>query len=165
MTHEAASIRTKGVKRGLEKRKSPAEITASSIYAACREKGVPTTLDDVAAASGVGRDKIARDYRLLVTGLGLKIPVVGPAEYVKKVAARARVDASVQEKALEILSAAQDAGIAAGRDPAGVAASAIYLASALEGRMLTQGDAAWAAGVTEVTIRNQIKRLRTVLSA
>jgi transcription initiation factor TFIIIB Brf1 subunit/transcription initiation factor TFIIB len=40
-----------GLERGLKKGRSFAQITASSLYAACRERGIPKTLDDVAAAS------------------------------------------------------------------------------------------------------------------
>ena len=81
----------RGVERGLEKGRSYAQIAASSLYAACRERGGPTTLDEVAAASGVRRDDIARCYRLLVNELDMEIPVVDPAEYVARLASRAKV--------------------------------------------------------------------------
>ena len=44
-----------------------------------------------------------------------------------------------------------------------LAASAIYLASLLDGLNMTQARAAEAAGVTEVTVRNQSKRIRKIL--
>jgi transcription initiation factor TFIIB len=160
---EAARICVKGLERGLTKGRSLARITASSLYAACREREVPTTLDDIAAVSGVRRDDIAKCYRLLVRELDMKIPVADPSEYVARVASRAKVNAEVQARALEILSRAERAGITGGRDPLGLAASALYIASALEGQKLTQQSAADAAGVQEATIRKENKRLRTVL--
>jgi transcription initiation factor TFIIB len=162
---EAARICMRGLGTGMERWRSSAQITASSIYAACREKGIPTTLGDVAAASGVRRDEIAKCYRLLVNEFDLKIPVADPAEYVAVVAARAKVDPCVQQKALEILSKAKKAGLISGRDPIGVAASALYLASLLGGESLTQGDVAEAAGVAEVTVRNEYRRMKKVLRA
>ncbi len=138
-------------------------MTASSLYAACREKEVLTTLDDVAAASGVRRDEVARCYRLLVTELDMQIPVLHPAEYVARLASKANIDAWVQARALEILSKAERKGITAGKDPIGLAASALYLAATLEGQKLSQRSAAQAAGVAEATVRNEYRCLRAVL--
>jgi transcription initiation factor TFIIB len=160
---EAVRICKKGLERGLEKGRSFAQIEASSLYTACREKEVPRTLDDVAAASGVRRDEIAKCYRLLVNEFDLKIPVADPAEYLARVASRLKVSPQAEAGAVEMLSRAQKAGISAGKDPIGLAASAVYLASLLDGLNMTQARAAEAAGVTEVTVRNQSKRLRKVL--
>jgi transcription initiation factor TFIIB len=153
----------KGLERGLTRGKPLAQIAASSLYAACREKEVPMTLDNLAAASGVGRKAVARWYRLLVTELDLKMPIADPAECLARVASRAKVDPKVEADALEILSKAVKAGITAGVYPQGLAASAIYLASLLDGQWLTQSAAAEAAGVREATVRKQSKRLRKIV--
>jgi len=50
-------------------------------------------------------------------------------------------------------------GITAGKDPAGLAAAAIYVASLLENERRTQKEIAQAAQVTEVTVRNRYKEL------
>ncbi len=117
----------------------------------------------MAAASGVGRKAVARWYRLLVMALDLKIPVGDPAECLARVASRAKVDPKVEADALEILSRAEKAGITAGLYPTGLAASALYLASLLDGHWLTQSGAAEAAGVREATVRKQSKRLRKIV--
>ncbi|MGA2666210.1 MAG: hypothetical protein ABSF83_14820 [Nitrososphaerales archaeon] len=156
---EAVEVCRKALERGLVSAKRVPQISASCLYVACREREVPTTLDEVAAASGVGRKELARCYRMLVTELDVKMPVASPAEYMALVGARAGASAEVQAKALVIISKAEKAGVAAGRYPKGLAASALYIASALEGRRLTQKDAAEAAGVTEATVRKEYQRL------
>ncbi|MGA2200297.1 MAG: hypothetical protein ABSG45_10200 [Nitrososphaerales archaeon] len=148
---------------GLTRGKPLAQFAASALYAACREREVPLTLDDVAAASGVGRIAVARWYRLLVTELDLKIPIADPAECLARVASRAKADPKVEADAFEILSKAAKAGITAGLYPTGLAASALYLASLLDGRWMTQSGAAEAAGVREATVRKQSKRLRKIV--
>jgi transcription initiation factor TFIIB len=163
VTSEAASICRRALEEGLARGKPLAQIAASSLYAACREKEVPMTLDDVVAASGVGKIAVARWYRLLVLALDLKIPIADPTECLARVASRAKVDPKVEADALEILSRAEKAGITAGLCPTGLAASALYLASLLDGHWLTQGGAAEAAGVREATVRKQSKRLRKVV--
>jgi transcription initiation factor TFIIB len=160
---EAASICRRAQEKGRARWRPLAQIAASSLYAACREKEVPTTLDDVAAASGVNKKEIASCYRLLVNELDLKIPVGDPAECLARVASRLKADAKVEADAQEILSRAEKAGITAGLYPTGLAASALYLASLLDGRWLTQSGAAEAAGVREATVRKQSRRLRKIV--
>ena len=159
VTDEATCIYNRSLKTGLAKGKPLAQIAVSSLYAACRERSVTTTLDDVAAASGVGRITVARWYRSLVNELDLKIPVGDPTECFARVASKAKVNPMVEAEAREILSEAERAGITDGAYPQGLAASALYLASILEGCALTQREAAEAAGVGEVTVRKQYKRL------
>jgi transcription initiation factor TFIIB len=159
---EAARIYTRSLERGLEKGRSFAQITASSLYAACRERGVPTTLNGMAAATGVRRDEIAKCYRLLVNELNMEIPVADPAEYLARLASRLKVSPKAEADATEIVSRARKAGISAGKDPIGLAATAIYLAALLDGQNMTQAGAAEAAGVTEATVRNQSKRLKKI---
>jgi transcription initiation factor TFIIB len=163
VTDEAARICSMGLERGLVKRRSLAQITASSLYAACREKEVPMTLDDVATASGVGKIVVARCYRSLVLALDLKIPIADSAECLASVASRAKVDPKVEADAREMLVRAEKAEITAGVCPSALAASALYLASLLNGEWMTQSGAAEAAGVTESTVRKQSKRLRKVV--
>jgi transcription initiation factor TFIIB len=162
---EAARICKEGMERGLSHRKPVAQVVGASLYAACREGEVPTTLDDVSRSCGVGRKELASCYRLLVNELDLKIPVAGPAEYVAKVASRAKVSAEVQSRALEILSRAEKAGVVSGSYPNGVAAAALYIAAGLGGEKLTQETAAEAAGVRPATLRKEYKRLRRIVKA
>ena len=164
VTGEATCIYTRSLKTGLAKGRPLIQIAASSLYAACREKNIPTTLDDVASASGVRRKAVARWYRFLVAELDLKIPVADPAECLAKVASRARVSPKVEADAREILSRAEKAGITAGVNLVGLAASALYLASLLDGQPLTQSSAAEAAGVREATVRHQCKRLKKIVA-
>jgi transcription initiation factor TFIIB len=165
VTDEATKICTRSLERGLSRGRLIHSITASSLYAACREKEVPITPDDVAAVSGVNRDDIAKCYRMIVRELNLKMPIADPSEYLPSVAYRANVSFNVESKAHEILSKARESGITAGAYPSGLAASALYLASMPEGERLTEKAAAEAAGVAESTVRNEIRRLRKALEA
>src|SRR5208337_4157750 len=85
------------------------------------------------------------------------------AECLARVASRAKAEPKVEADAREILSRAEKAGITAGVYATGLAASALYLASLLDGQWLTQSRAAEAAGIREATVRKQSKRLRKVV--
>jgi transcription initiation factor TFIIB len=66
----------------------------------------------------------------------------------------------MQEKVLEVLQDARDyKGLITGRDPRGLAAGAIYIASILTNNRVTQREISKAAGITEVTVRNRYKEL------
>ena len=162
---EAICLCMRALERGLTRGRKLAQFIAASLYTSCRVNGVPTTLDDVTAISRVDRGDIARCYRLLVRELDLEMPVADPAEYVARVAFKANVSPEVVTDAQEILSKATKAGITAGVYPPAIAASAIYLASMLNGQNMTQDRIAIAAEVQEATVRKQSKRIRKILRA
>jgi transcription initiation factor TFIIB len=163
VAEKAAYFYRKALERGLVRGRSISSIIAASLYAACRDGEIPRTLKDVAAASNVKKKDIARSYRLLHREMDFKMPVTDPARCVSAIASRASMSEPTQRRAREILLMAREARISAGKDPMGLAASALYVACTLGGEEKTQKDVAEAAGVTEVTIRNRYKGLREAL--
>ncbi len=163
VTEKAAFIYRKALERNLVRGRSITSIIAASLYGACRESEVPRTLKDLAEVSNVKKKDLARSYRLLLKEMDIKMPVAEPSRCVSRIASRARMSEKTQRRALEILIRAKQMRISAGKDPMGFAASALYVACTLEGEDMTQKDVAEAAGVTEVTIRNRYKGLRSAL--
>ncbi len=160
---KAAYIYRKALERGLVRGRSISAIIAASLYAACRDRETPRTLKDLAVVSNVKKKDIARCYRLLLKEMDIKMPVVDPTKCVSRIASRAQLSERTKRRALEILKKAEEARISAGKDPMGLAAAALYVSCTLEGEDKTQRDVAEAAGVTEVTIRNRYKGLRSAL--
>lgn len=159
----AAYIYRKALERGLIRGRSITEMIAASLYAACRDSEIPRTLKDVSSVANVARKDLARSYRLLIREMDIRMPVPDPAKSVSKIASKVEAGEKTRRRALEIIAKARQAGVAAGKDPVGLAASALYVASTLVGEEKTQRDIAQAAGVTEVTIRNRYKNLRSAL--
>ncbi len=159
----AAYIYRKALERGLIRGRSITEMMAASLYAACRNSEIPRTLKDVANVANISKKDLARSYRLLLKEMDLRMPVPDPAKSVSKIASRVNAGERTRRRALEILAEARKKGVAAGKDPVGLAASALYVARTLSGEGKTQRDIAQAAGVTEVTIRNRYKNLRAAL--
>jgi transcription initiation factor TFIIB len=163
IVERAAYIYRKALERGLIRGRSITEMISASLYAACRDSEIPRTLKDVAKVANINRKDLARSYRLLIREMDIKMPVPDPAKSVAKIASRVEAGEKTRRRALEILAKARQLGVAAGKDPVGLAASALYVASTLSGEDKTQRDIAQAAGVTEVTIRNRYKNLRNAL--
>ncbi|MCD6222074.1 MAG: transcription initiation factor IIB, partial [Thermoplasmata archaeon] len=149
----------RAIEKNLIRGRSIEGVTAASVYAACRQTGVPHTLDEVAESSKVDRKEIGRTYRFLARELGLKLMPTSPQDYIERFCSELGLSEDTKTKALEILRQAEEKELTSGRGPTGVAAAAIYIASILCGERRTQREVADVAGVTEVTIRNRYKEL------
>lgn len=163
IVERAAYIYRKAVERRLIRGRSISAMIAASLYAAMRDTETPRNLKDLAAVSNVKRKELSRSYRLIIKELDLRMPVADPIKSVSRIASKAGVTEKTKRRAIEILRRANETGSSAGKDPMGLAASALYIASVMENENKTQKDMAEAAGVTEVTIRNRYKTLKEAL--
>jgi len=97
---------------------------------------------------------------VLVKELGLKMPVVDSVQCIARIASKAELSEKTKRYAVKILKKAEQDGISAGKDPMGLAASALYISTRRMGVDCSQKIVAQAAGVTEVTIRNRCRGLK-----
>ncbi len=155
----AALIYRSAIERQLIKGRSIEAMIAAAVYAAARLRRVPRTIDEIAQNSRVSRKELGRSYRLLVTELQLKIPPPNPVDYIVRFASELRLSGRVTRRAVNLLTKAKAKGLTVGKDPTGLAAAALYIASILEGERRTQREIAETATVTEVTVRNRYKEL------
>ena len=157
---KAAYIYRKALEKKLVRGRSISAMIAASLYAACRDAETPRTLKDVAVAANVKRKDISRCYRLLHQELDLKMPVVDPIQCISRISSKLKMTEKAKRYAVKVLQEAQESKESAGKDPMGLAATALYLSCVKNGVSITQRDMAEAAGVTEVTIRNRYKGLK-----
>jgi transcription initiation factor TFIIB len=136
---------------------------AAATYAGCREMEMPWTLKDIAAASNLKRKDIARNYRMLLFELDLKIPNADPLKCISKVANKANLTENTKRHAISIMNEVATKGISAGKDPMGMAASIVYISCLKTGEDRTQTQIADVSGVTDVTVRNRLKELKNKL--
>jgi len=169
----AAVIYRKILDKGLIRGRSIIGMVPACLYAACRQTGIPRTLQEVADASLVDKKKVARCYRLLLRELDIQMPVADSNKCVSKIAEKIGISQETQGLAIKILRQAKERRMSSGRGPMGLAAAALYIAC-LENnerkkgrfgfiRPITQKDIAEVAGVTEVTVRNRYKELVEIL--
>jgi transcription initiation factor TFIIB len=135
-------------------------FAAAAVYAACRVASISRTVDEITAEAKATTDEQRAAYDALNRDLGLPVGPIDPAEYVPRFASELDAPTAVERRAREYAAEAAERGIAAGRNPSGVAAACIYTAARDEGLALTQREAADVAGVTPVTLRNTHTDLR-----
>ncbi len=155
----ASVIYRKAVKERLIRGRSIQGVTSAALYLACRQCGLPRTLDEIAQASNVNKKEVGRSYRFLIKELNYSIPPLRPSQYITKFSNQLTMQGKVEEIAHKILASAKELKLTSGRGPTGIAAAASYIASVLTGERKTQREIAEIAQVTEVTIRNRYKEL------
>lgn len=158
-----ALLYRKAVKAELIRGRLIESVVAAVIYAICRIQGIPRTLDEISKSSGIEKKEIGRAYRFIKSELKVDVPLTDPGQYVPKFATALKLGGQVQEEAIKLIKKSLKKGLISGRGPTGVAAAALYIASAMFGEKRTQKEVADVAGVTEVTIRNRYRELKKEL--
>ena len=155
----AAILYRRAIEHHLIRGRSIEAMIAACVYAACRLRQVPRTLDEIAHHSRINRKELGRCYRLLLRELEVRIPIASPTDFIPRFAQALELSGDVQRNAAEIVETARAKGITAGKDPTGLAAASLYIASIQEGERRTQREIAEISRVTEVTVRNRYKEL------
>lgn len=156
---QSALLYRKALKMDLIRGRSIDAFVAASIYTACRQARVPRPLKEIAKESTRERSEVARTYRLLLREMKLKMPIDDPMKFIPSIASKLKFPRAVEQCAIEILRKAKEKQGLAGKDPRGLAAAALYMASVNGEDKRIQKDVAQAAGTTEVTLRNRLRGL------
>jgi transcription initiation factor TFIIB len=167
VVEKAAYIYRKAQDKKLSRGRLVSGLMAASVYAACREMSTLRTLKDIAAASNIKRKHLAKAYRFLLIELDIKVPLVDQIKCIAKVANKANLSEKTKRQAIRIMNEVRrkddDILYSAGKNPMGLAGTILYLSCLKTGENKTQLDIAQAAGVTEVTLRNRSKDLKSRL--
>ena len=160
LLEEIAYLYRKVEERGLIRGRTISGMLVACVYVACRRSGHPRTLKEVSAKSNIMRKDIAKNSRLVMNELAITSSVVDPMKCIVRVASAAQLGERTTRHAFKMMSELlRKKTLTAGKDPLGLAASILYLASKETGEIKTQLHMARASGVTEVTIRNRIRAL------
>jgi len=159
----AALIYRKALKADLIRGRSIDAFVAASLHAACRLNKIPRPLKNISKASTREHGEVSRSYRLLLRELKMKMPIDDPMKFVSGIASKLKIRHDTEHFAVEILRKAKERHGLSGKDPRGIAAAALYIACVEKNDKRIQKDVAAAAGTTEVTLRNRLRGLETVL--
>jgi len=131
---------------------------AASIVIALRKHGIPVRHIEVLKLLNVSSDEYWRVRAEISLALGNKaIALIDPRRYIPGIAAKLGLSQDVQLLASKIVDVLKRRGFTEGKDPVGIAAASIYIASIIMNEKRTQKEVAEAAQVTEVTIRNRYR--------
>jgi transcription initiation factor TFIIB len=156
---EASRIYRKVLEMELIRGRSIDLVMAASIYTACRITKKVKSLEEVAKATNLSKKSLAKTYRFLVRKTGINVDRDRSIRHLPKYISKLKLSGVTERYALKILETCEEAKISAGKDPGGLAASALYISCVTMGEKRTQQKIAGVAEVTEVTIRNRYKEM------
>jgi transcription initiation factor TFIIB len=161
MIDKTAYIYRKALGKGLVKGRSSSAILAAAIYIACREMGAARSLNDISEITDVRRKVISRSYMFLIQQLEIIMPLIDPIKCIAKIANKANISEKSKRMAIEVMKDLENTQVPAGKRPMSLAATILYLCCLRNDEAVTQKELAEAAGVTEVTVRNRIRELKS----
>ncbi len=160
----AAMIYRKILKTGLVRGRSTEALVSAALYLSCRLHKQPETLEDVADKTRLSKKKLAKNFRLLLKHLDLKMPLASPESSIAKSASVLNFSTKILNDAQIILIKAKAAKITAGKNPNSLAAAALYIAALQNKTKCPQNEIAKTCQITEVTLRNRYKEFIRVLN-
>jgi transcription initiation factor TFIIB len=105
------------------------------------------------------KEDIARNYRLLIRELDISVPIADPLKYTAKIANTAKLSEITKRHAFNTMNEIIKKEIPAGKHPASLAATVLYVACKKSGERISQDNLVNAAGIRGVTIRARLKEL------
>ena len=163
VVENAAYIYRKIVSAKLTRGRTMVSLISASLYAACRENGIPRTLDDIASAGNIERRILSRDLRTIIRNLGLNLKQYDTASFISKISNNMNLKESIKRDAFEILRRCEKEQITAGKHPVAQAAASLYISCIINSKNISQKKFSIESGVSDVTIRNRSVLIKKTL--
>jgi transcription initiation factor TFIIB len=174
VVEKEAYIYRKAQERGLVRGRTMHAMLAAAIYIARRQLAVGKTLNEISQESNVKSKMLSHSYRVLLTELDIKAPMLDPLKCIAKVANKMKLNERITRHAMGIIHETTRKEITAGKDPMGLAAAVLYMScidnsnpksifQSRSGDKKSQIAIAQAAGITDVTLRHTLKDLKNNL--
>lgn len=161
VVEKAAYVYRKAEEKQMIRGRSISSMLAAAIYMACREMQTPKSIREMTEMTEVKSKALSHCYRLLVLELDITVPLIDPTKYVAQIANKAGISEKTKRIGISVMQDIIKNEVSAGKNPVSLAAAVLYLACLISNENRTQKDIANAAGITEVTIRNRSKDLKT----
>jgi transcription initiation factor TFIIB len=164
LKESSAVLYRKVLKKDLVRGRSIDAFVAACIYVVCREAGFPKPLKEIAYSSKREHSEVARYYRFIIKEMGLRLPVDDPSKFLSKIASKLGVSMETECRSNDIIQSARMLKGTSGKNPIGLAAAALYMASLENDEKRSQKEIAYAAGTTEITLRNRLRGLEMLFT-
>jgi transcription initiation factor TFIIB len=158
MNSYVMDIYSKIVKKGLTKGRTIKGLVAASFFIACNQSGVDRSVGEISDVSGIPVKSIRRLYRLVLDELNLKLAIPNPFHYLSNYCIQLKLNVQFQKRVQTLLENYLESGADRNNKKA-LAIASIYLDSQ-KPQKITQGLLSDVSGVSEVTIRKYIKKVR-----
>lgn len=124
-----------------------------------REYKNPRRISEILKVMKVKNKKGIKKISERLRDFGIRLSPVSPDQFVPYFCDKLGLSDDTKSTAIEIIEKATEAGVTSDRQPATVAAAAIYIAAILGDEHRTQQEIYKATGVSDVTLRARTKEL------
>jgi transcription initiation factor TFIIB len=128
-------------------------MAAAALYVTLRCNRAARPLEAVSELVPVAHERVLNAYRVLNRELELPVPPTRPVDHVPRIVSELGLGWDVKREARQLAERALKAGVANGRNPAGVAAGCVYTAAGGHAAPVAQAAVGQAAGVSAPTVR------------
>ena len=163
VVEKTAYIYRKVVNAKLTRGRTMKSLISASLYAACRESGIPRTLDDIAIAGNVEKKILSRDLRTIIKKLELNLNQYDTTTFISKISNNLNLKEKTKRDAFEIFYNCEKNQLTAGKHPVAQAAAAIYVSCMINKEKISQSKISAESGVSSVTIRNRVNSIRKIM--
>jgi len=164
ITEHIVFICRKASTLGLTRGRGTTEIMAAAVYIACREQGIPRSLDEIADTLNIPKKRLSKCYRIMIERLEIKPELANPLDCLSKFCSILDVSEKTKRKAFHIIQQANSQRIMSGSKPAVVCAGALYLACIVNGENISQTRIAQKTQISTPSIRKCLSVLNKTLS-
>jgi transcription initiation factor TFIIB len=164
---QALSIYKRVVQLRLTTGRCIENLIAASTFIACRMRGLPRTMEEIAQTANISLKVLAKNYRLILRELKIQIRPVGPKYFVERFSTDLDLTPDVKNHALKLLDLVEESPALVGKDPKGLAAAALYVAIRELGRKehRSQTQISEIAHISEVTLRNRVRNIKVAMTS
>ena len=135
-SHIYRKMRRKGHLKG---RTTLGMVSGCLYYALCAAE-IPITIDELSETMELTPHVINQNYYLILKKLKLKSPQIDPKFYLNRYLTLLNIDSGLQLPCIKLLKLYKKVYGLSGKDPKGIAAACLYLASKLSGERKTQTE-------------------------
>jgi transcription initiation factor TFIIB len=150
-------------KKKLLRGRSINAMVAACLYVACKQKGIPRTLQEIIEEASVSPKDVRRSVSILMKEFNYKSQNTDPVALIPRYVTDLGLDSEIVALTTKILTTYVSNFPISGIDPKGLCAGAIYIACKLKNVEFTQLQIANSIGITEVTLRSRYKELKKKL--
>lgn len=160
---QASIIFLATLRKGLIRGRSYEAIIAAAVLISYRIMNIPKSIEKISKQTLVPKEKIFRCYDLLQRELNIKVKInFDPEYFLPSFCSDLKAKMIVQKKARAIIKRFKEKENISGKDPKGITAAAIYIASK-DCQKMTQKEISLVTGITEVTLRKRYKELENTI--
>lgn len=155
----ALNLYRKVFEKNLLKERTIEGMVAVCVYYACRNKTIPRTIEEILAQITISNKVFNNCYKTKNKNFSLKIPNHDLVSMIPQFVSNLGLNIDVEKLAIKILNNYLKDACIKGKNPKGLCAGAIYLATKLRNAKITQKEISTVIQITDVTLRSRYKEI------